>query len=146
LSFLVTAAVIAFEFVVTTQGLCIGEASEAVCDRSILIYVNLQIEEILVFARNSLTVKAACFRRQISRVPMWVLVVNLQHPLPHIFLQSVCSEFSPLMRKITTVNIVLRSSFKSNKQILTQNNFIYVIYKEVQKLMRILLHIIIKFL
>jgi len=56
--------VIAFEFVVTTQGLCIGEASEAVCDRSILIYINLQIEEILVFARNSLTVKAACFRRQ----------------------------------------------------------------------------------
>lgn len=35
---------------------------------------------------------------------------------------------------------------KSCKQILTQNDFIYVIYKEVQKLVCILLHVIIKFL
>lgn len=41
LSLLVTAAVITLEFVVATQGLCIGKASEAVCDWSVLIYINL---------------------------------------------------------------------------------------------------------
>lgn len=64
LRLLVTAAVITLEFIITTQGLCITETPQTVGNTRVLFYVDLEVEEVLVFAADRLAVQTARLARQ----------------------------------------------------------------------------------
>lgn len=87
LSFLIATAVVTLELVVTTECFCVWKTFEAVGNWSILINVNLKIKEILILARNSLTIKATSFWSQNA-------LENFMYPRRFWWCASITSTFS----------------------------------------------------
>lgn len=61
LRLLVRAAVITLKFIITTEGFSVAEASQAMRNRRVLINVDLEIEEVFVFAADGLAVETSSF-------------------------------------------------------------------------------------
>lgn len=64
LGFLVATAIVTLKFIITAKGFGIAEASEAMSDRGVLIDVDLQVEEVFVFAAYRLAIQTSRFARE----------------------------------------------------------------------------------
>lgn len=52
LRFLVTAAVVTLELVITAQGFCVAKALQTVGDAGVLVNINLKIKKIFIFTTH----------------------------------------------------------------------------------------------
>jgi hypothetical protein len=57
LRLLIATAIITLKLIITTEGFGIAEASEAMSDGRVLVDVDLQIEEVFVFAADRLAIQ-----------------------------------------------------------------------------------------
>lgn len=64
LCFLIVATIITFKFIVAAKRFRVAEATQTMCYAGILIDVHLQIEKVLVFAADRLTIQASRFAGQ----------------------------------------------------------------------------------
>lgn len=78
LRLLVGRTIVALELVVAAQSLGAAVTAQAVRDRSVLLNVHLQIDEVLVLAAHVLAVQTTCLARQNALI----------HNIKHIFVNT----------------------------------------------------------
>lgn len=125
LSFLITAAVIAFKLVITAERLCVAEASQAMRYRGVLINIDLQVEEVFIFAADRLAIEASSFAGE-----------NALEDFVHPCWLCACGTAG--------TDIADRHTLRSSLVPLGKNDFIDVIDEKVEELVRILLHVVIE--